>query len=59
MWNISNNQNITMPQLVPFYFVNQLIYGFGLVTILLIVFSHYVLPRLVFIYLSRIFITKL
>lgn len=49
----------TMPQLVPFYFVNQLVYGFSFLFILLVLASQYFLPRLFFIFLSRIFITKL
>nr|YP_007317622.2 Atp8p [Magnusiomyces magnusii]AEY71963.2 Atp8p [Magnusiomyces magnusii]AHY04987.1 ATP synthase F0 subunit 8 [Magnusiomyces magnusii] len=48
-----------MPQLVPFYFVNQLVYGLSFLFILLVIASQYFLPRLFFIFLSRIFITKL
>lgn len=48
-----------MPQLVPFYFINQLVYGLSFILILIIIFSHYILPRILFIFLSRIFITKL
>jgi F-type H+-transporting ATPase subunit 8 len=48
-----------MPQLVPFYFVNQLIWGYGILLIIIYLISKIVLPRLLVIYLSRIFITKL
>jgi len=48
-----------MPQLVPFYFVNQLVYGFTLITILIILFSQYLLPKIVKLYIARLFIAKL
>lgn len=48
-----------MPQLVPFYFLNQLTYGFALLIILLIIFAQYFLPKIVRLYISRLFITKL
>ncbi len=48
-----------MPQLVPFYFVNQLIYGLLLITILIILFSQFFLPRILRLYITRIFIAKL
>ena len=43
-----------MPQLVPFYFLNQLVYGFAFVTILLVLFAQYFLPQIL-----RLFISKL
>ncbi|BAO42748.2 ATPase complex subunit 8 (mitochondrion) [Kluyveromyces lactis] len=48
-----------MPQLVPFYFLNQLVYGFALVTILLVLFAQYFLPQILRLYVSRLFISKL
>lgn len=48
-----------MPQLVPFYFLNQLTYGFIILIILLYVLSKYLLPSILNLYISRIFITKL
>lgn len=48
-----------MPQLVPFYFVNQLTYGFALIVILLVLFAQFFLPKIVKLYISRFFITKL
>ncbi len=48
-----------MPQLVPFYFVNQLIYGLLLITILIVLFSQFFLPRILRLYITRIFIAKL
>jgi F-type H+-transporting ATPase subunit 8 len=48
-----------MPQLVPFYFLNQIIYGYTVLLILIYVSSKFILPRILNIFLSRIFITKL
>lgn len=48
-----------MPQLVPFYFINQVIFAFSLLTIMIYIFSKYILPRFIRLFLSRIFITKL
>lgn len=50
---------INMPQLVPFYFINQVIFAFTLLTIIIYVFSKYVLPRFVRLFLTRVFISKL
>ena len=48
-----------MPQLVPFYFMNQLTYGFLLMILLLILFSQFFLPMILRLYVSRLFIYKL
>ena len=48
-----------MPQLVPFYFLNQIIYWYTVLLILIYVSSKFILPRILNIFLSRIFITKL
>jgi F-type H+-transporting ATPase subunit 8 len=48
-----------MPQLVPFFFVNQVIFAFTLLTIMIYVFSKYILPRFTRLYLTRNFISKL
>lgn len=48
-----------MPQLVPFYFLNQLTYGFILLLILLVLFSQFLLPRILRLYVTRLFISKL
>jgi len=48
-----------MPQLVPFYFVNQVTFAFALLVVLIYVFSKYVLPRFVRLFITRIFISKL
>jgi F-type H+-transporting ATPase subunit 8 len=48
-----------MPQLVPFYFVNQVIFAFSFIVGILYILSVYVLPRFVRLFVSRMFITKL
>jgi len=48
-----------MPQLVPFYFVNQVTFAFALLVVLIYVFSKYILPRFVRLFITRIFISKL
>ncbi|OXB40192.1 ATP synthase F0 subunit 8 (mitochondrion) [Nakaseomyces glabratus] len=48
-----------MPQLIPFYFMNQLTYGLLLITVLLILFSQFFLPMILRLYVSRLFISKL
>jgi F-type H+-transporting ATPase subunit 8 len=48
-----------MPQLVPFYFINQVTFAFALLVILIYAFSKYILPRFVRLFITRIFISKL
>jgi F-type H+-transporting ATPase subunit 8 len=48
-----------MPQLVPFYFVNEVVFSFAILTIMIYMFSKYILPRFVRLFLSRTFISKL
>lgn len=48
-----------MPQLVPFYFMNQLFYGFSTLTILVLIMSLVILPTILYILVSRLYITKL
>ena len=48
-----------MPQLVPFYFVNQVTFAFALLVVLIYVYSKYILPRFVRLFITRIFISKL
>lgn len=48
-----------MPQLVPFYFINQVTFAFILITIMVYMFTKYILPRFVRLLLARIFISKL
>ena len=48
-----------MPQLVPFYFVNEVAFAFAIIIILNYIFSKYVLPRIVNLFIARIFINEL
>ena len=48
-----------MQQLVPFYFINQVTFAFVLLIIMIYVFSKYILPRFVRLFISRMFISKL
>jgi F-type H+-transporting ATPase subunit 8 len=48
-----------MPQLVPFYFVNQVTFTFVILVALIYVCSKYILPRFVRLFSSRVFIAKL
>ena len=55
-WNFNVNK---MPQLVPFYFINQVTFAFILLVIMIYVFSKYILSRFVRLFVSRVFISKL
>jgi F-type H+-transporting ATPase subunit 8 len=48
-----------MPQLVPFFFVNQIIFTFIIIITMIYIFSKNILPRFVRLFLTRIFISKL
>jgi len=48
-----------MPQLVPFYYINQVVFSFVILTIMIYMFSKYILPRFVRLFTTRIFISKL
>ena len=48
-----------MPQLVPFYFVNQVVFNFLLIALVIYIFGKYVLPRFVRLFTSRVLLKKL
>jgi len=48
-----------MPQLIPFYFINQVTFAFFILIIMIYIFSKNILPRFVRLFLTRIFISKL
>jgi len=54
----SNKLN-RMPQLIPFYFLNQLSFSFLTLLVLIFVFSKYILPLFTFQQVIRMYITKL
>jgi len=48
-----------MPQLIPFFFFNQLLSAFLVLSILVYVFSKYILPSFTYTQIIRLYITKL
>ncbi|KAF2009247.1 hypothetical protein BU24DRAFT_428794 [Aaosphaeria arxii CBS 175.79] len=48
-----------MPQLIPFFFVNETTMAFILIPSLIYVFSKYILPQRVRLFAARLFISKL
>ena len=50
---------IKMPQLIPFFFFNQLLSSFLVLSILVYVFSKYILPSFTYTQMIRLYITKL
>nr|YP_009254053.1 ATP synthase F0 subunit 8 [Hypomyces aurantius]YP_010043391.1 ATP synthase F0 subunit 8 [Cladobotryum mycophilum]ANC62739.1 ATP synthase F0 subunit 8 [Hypomyces aurantius]QPD06686.1 ATP synthase F0 subunit 8 [Cladobotryum mycophilum] len=48
-----------MPQLTPFYYMNEIVFAFAIIVVLLFILSKYILPRIVRLFLSRMFINKI
>lgn len=48
-----------MPQLIPFYFLNQLSFAFLTLLTLIFVFSKYILPLFTLQQVTRMYIVKL
>ena len=48
-----------MPQLIPFYFINQLSFAFLTLLALIYILSKYILPLFTFQQVVRMYITKL
>ena len=48
-----------MPQLVPFYFVNEVTFTFATLITIIYLFSKYILPRMIRLFSTRVFISKL
>jgi F-type H+-transporting ATPase subunit 8 len=48
-----------MPQLVPFYFINEIVFTFAIIAITVYILSKYILPRFVRLFLTRAMIAKL
>ena len=48
-----------MPQLIPFYFVNQLSYSFLVLIVLIYILSKYILPSYTLQQVIRLYIKKL
>ena len=47
-----------MPQLVPFYYMNEVVFAFAIIVFILYVLSKYILPRIVRLFVSRMFIIE-
>jgi len=58
-WDNLNTSIYVMPQLMPFYFVNQISFTFLTLLILIYVFSKYILPSMAYQQVVRLYITKL
>jgi len=48
-----------MPQLIPFYFLNQITFAFAILIALIFIFSKYILPSSTYLQVIRMYITKL
>lgn len=48
-----------MPQLVPFYFINEITFTFIIIVATIYILSKYILPTFVRLFLSRTLISKL
>ena len=48
-----------MPQLIPYYFLNQIIFAFVVLLVLVYIFSKYILPLFTLSQVIRVYITKL
>jgi|KBSMisStaDraftv2_1062788.scaffolds.fasta_scaffold47512_2 F-type H+-transporting ATPase subunit 8 len=44
-----------MPQLVPFYFINEVVFAFSVIVIVHYLLSKYILPRIINLFMSRLF----
>jgi F-type H+-transporting ATPase subunit 8 len=45
-----------MPQLVPFYFINEVFFTFVIISTLIFLLSKYILPNKIRLFISRIYI---
>jgi len=48
-----------MPQLLPFFFVNQISFAFVGLFVMIYIMSRYVLPAFLELFVTRMYITKL
>ena len=62
MYNYNCTQNdrlFLVPQLIPFYFINQILISFLILFVLIYLFSKYLLPLNTLQQVVRMYITKL
>jgi F-type H+-transporting ATPase subunit 8 len=55
----TKNNPFTMPQLLPFFFVNQMAFAFAGLFVLVYISSKYILPLFTELSVTRMYITKL
>ncbi len=48
-----------MPQLVPFYYINEIFFTFVIISVLIFFLSKYILPNKVRLFISRLYIKKI
>jgi F-type H+-transporting ATPase subunit 8 len=51
--------SLNMPQLIPFFFLNQLSFSFLTILAIIYILSKYILPLFTFQQVIRVYITKL
>ena len=47
-----------MPQLVPFFFINQVVFAFVVIGLLIYICSKYILPKCFRLFTTRLLISK-
>lgn len=50
---------LNMPQLIPFFFLNQVVFNFLLLVLIIYIFTKYILPRFVRLFRMRFHINAL
>ena len=48
-----------MPQLIPFSFVNQVVFNFFLLVLIIYIFTKYLLPKITRLFNTRLFVSKI
>nr|QCL17430.1 ATP synthase F0 subunit 8 [Graphis scripta] len=48
-----------MPQLVPFFFINEVLFTFVLLILIIYMFTKYILPKFIRLFTTRILLKKL
>lgn len=56
MKKVSIIKILNMPQLIPFFFFNQVVFNFALLTLIIYIFSKYILPKFVRLFKTRLHI---
>ena len=59
MRGVQGAKKAAMPQLIPFYFMNEVTFAFTILPLLIYVFSKYILPNRLRLYAARLATSKL